>query len=696
MKIDEYYEEMMGEIRASSSAYGTSDVESFTGYVSNIFIDADLSDDPIEYLPFEGKYKTRAVGLSGFIFNELDGRLDLYLVVPLSYDGVQTFIASEAKRYFSRVKAFIEGAQYIKDNAEPSAPAYGLALELLPDGKYGPGKTNVKKYGIHLLTNLEMSKTIGGFSDDIVNGLPVEYHIWDIQRLYQMENSKTGKEDLIIDMHDYVQDGLNCILASQTADYTAYLCSIPGRVLATLYNKYGGRLLEGNVRSFLQTKGKVNKGIRNTILNEPAMFFAYNNGIAVTADDIKMQSIGGKNYITELTNMRIVNGGQTTASLATALLNDKKDHAEENISKINVSMKLSVVTPEKAQTLIPAISRYANSQNKVSEADLWSNHPYHMRMEDLSRRIWAPAVNGQQQGTHWYYERANGQYRQETYKATKSQKKKFESDNPKTQKFNKTDLARYINIWEMKPHIACKGGQKSFAAFAPAISTQWEKNPDQFNEMYYQRVVALAILYKTADRIVHHQTWYDGYKINIVAYTLSRIFYEVKKNYPGREINLMSIWKTQKLSQSWENQIAELSEVIFRFITDPNRGNGNVGEWTKSEACWKQAMDLPFAFLPAFGENLVDSNAVNKAKNDAAKVQKIDNKINAQIDVLNYGIDNWKVLETWSRAHPVLSPTDISFIRTALGMERGKYPSERQCVRILGVLEKARGEGFPG
>ena len=109
------------------------------------------------------------------------------------------------------------------------------------------------------------------------------------------------------------------MLASETNDYKAYLCNIPGIVLATLYNKYGGRLLEGNVRSFLQVRGKVNKGIRATILNEPDKFFAYNNGIAATAYDVKRETIDGMQYITEISSLQIVNGGQTTASLATAL-----------------------------------------------------------------------------------------------------------------------------------------------------------------------------------------------------------------------------------------------------------------------------------------------------------------------------------------------------------------------------------------
>jgi hypothetical protein len=120
------------------------------------------------------------------------------------------------------------------------------------------------------------------------------------------------------------------------------------------------------------------------------MFFAYNNGIAATAHAVEVESGDGCTYITKITSLQIVNGGQTTASLAAAIINDK-DRAN-GLKDIYVPMKLSVVTPEKAMVLIPNIAKYANKQNKVSDADFFSNHAFHVRMEDFSRRVLAPAV----------------------------------------------------------------------------------------------------------------------------------------------------------------------------------------------------------------------------------------------------------------------------------------------------------------
>src|SRR3546814_5846422 len=83
-------------------------------------------------------------------------------------------------------------------------------------------------------------------------------------------------------------DGISCLPAHLGADaYPSYLIVMPAEVLATLYGKYGAQLLEQNVRCFLQARGKVNQGIRATIINEPSMFFAYNNGITATAQSVE-------------------------------------------------------------------------------------------------------------------------------------------------------------------------------------------------------------------------------------------------------------------------------------------------------------------------------------------------------------------------------------------------------------------------
>lgn len=689
MNISEFKANVIEHIRFSSSDEGTTDTEEFIKYATNILYEAEEIEDFIP-LHFEGLGKYgRKIQINGYDFNELDECLSLFITPSLSYFEDGPLTPSEAEKIFARARSFIEDADYIIANGEPAAPGYGLATDIKQKYKY------IRKYRIYLITDMIMSQRIKELKAPDLNGKHVEYQIWDMGRLFQLEKSSTGKEDIIINLKDYSAIGIPCLSASSTDDYEAYLCNISGTLLAELYNEYGGRLLEGNVRSFLQTKGKVNKGIRNTILNNPTMFFAYNNGIAATAENIEVEEVEGQSYITKISSLQIVNGGQTTASLAMALLNDKKDGSEEKIKSIYVPMKLSIVSHEKAQDLIPNISRFANSQNKVSDADLWSNHPFHIRMEEFSRRIVAPATQGRQYGTHWYYERANGQYRQETYKLTDTEKKRFELLNPSNQMFKKIDLARYMNILHMRPDIASTGGQKGFAKFATWIVKQWEDNQAFFNEEYFKEVVALAIICREADKIIRQQPWYNSYKANIVAYTVSKIFHTAESDYPEYAISLKNIWSKQLLSPAWIRQIESTSELMHDVLTDPTRPVENVTEWAKREMCWDQAKNIKVELSDDFINELVDKSIIQTDEKYAKKQQVINDRIDAMIEVVKFGADNWKSLLEWDKTHFVLSPVDIEFLQLAVAIEHGKTPSEKQAVKILEILEKARNESFP-
>ncbi len=690
MELAEFRKTIIEEIKFMSSAEGTTDKEEFINYATESLIEAEEIED-FTPLHFEGLGKNgRKIQIDGYDYNELDDCLSLFVTPTLTYLSEETLTNSDAEKIFVRARSFLEEAAYLIDGkAEESSPGYGLAVDVVH------GYKNVRKYRIYLLTDMVMSKSIKELKTADLNEIPVEYHIWDMGRLHQLEKSSTGKEDIIIDLDELFGNGIPCLSASKTDEYTAYLCNIPGTVLANLYNTYGGRLLEGNVRSFLQTKGKVNKGIRNTILNNPSMFFAYNNGIAATASEVEIKELNGVKYITKISSLQIVNGGQTTASLAMALLNDKNDGAESKIGKIYVPMKLSIVTHEKAQILIPDISRYANSQNKVSDADLWSNHPFHIRIEEFSRRVVAPATQGRQYGTHWYYERANGQYKQETYKCTPSEKKRFELQNPTNQMFKKVDLARYMNLHQMRPDIASAGGQKGFARFATWVVKQWENNEATFNEEFFKEVVSLAIITKEADKIVRNQEWYNSYKANIVAYTISKIFYVVESEYPDDAISLKNIWVKQSLSPAWIRQIEQTSEIMYNHLIDESRPVENVTEWAKREACWEEAKKIKIKLNQDFINELADKNILKQDQKYAQKTQGHDNNIHAMIDVVNFGAENWRALLEWDKTHQVLLPRDMDFINLAIATETGKTPSEKQAVIIMEILERARIESFP-
>ena len=691
MDVNEFRSELLEEIHLNASMNGTSPREEFLALYTAALIDAEEFED-FEQLAFESVgTRGRRIQIDGYCYDELDNCLEIVICPFTDSIDAETLTVTEANTFFRRAQAFVEESLsgFLLENGEESSPGYGLAVDIKHRFSC------VSRYKFYIVTDLVMSNRIKEIPEAMIGDVPVEYHIWDIERLQTLQASKTGKEDITINLKDFSASGIPCLEAGSTSEYTAYLCNIPGKILADLYNRYGGRLLEGNVRSFLTVKGKINKGIRNTILNEPSMFFAYNNGIAATASDVVLEKTATGTFIVEITALQIVNGGQTTVSLATAMLNDR-DRADE-LRSIYVPMKLSVVSPEKAVNLIPHIAKYANAQNAVSAADFFSNHAFHVRMEELSRRLMAPAVRGNQYGTRWYYERARGQYRQEQAHMTKAEKDRFLTRNPKSQMFTKTDLAKYHEICRMLPHQVSTGAQKNFMKFADWTTKVWEKDDTGFNEDFFKRIVSLNILFKKTDSIVKYAPWYElGYKAQVVAYTLSLLFYALKRDCPDASFDFRGVWNHQDVTYATELQIAEIAQKVYGYLIDPKREVQNVTEWAKREACWEGVKSLPITLYSNFIDELIPVSVQKEAERAAKSTQRQDNKVSAMVAVAEYGVDGWRRLLQWGIDNRVLSSVDISFLKTALTMEQGKFPSEKQCARILQVLEKAREESYPG
>lgn len=691
MDIKEFRNGILDDVHFNASINGTSPREEFLAMYANALVEAEEFED-FEQLAYEGVgSQNKKILIDGYYYSELENCLVIITCPFTDSMDVQSLTATEAEMHFKRARAFVEESRsgFIQKYAEESSPGYGLAVDI--QKRY----SNVSKFKFYILTDMAMSSRIREIPGTMIGTATAEYHIWDITRLQSLYASKTGKEEIVINLKEFSERGIQCLQAGSTDEYTAYLCTIPGYILAYLYNTYGGRLLEGNVRSFLSAKGKINKGIRNTILNEPSMFFAYNNGIAATAYAVEMEHGDGCTYITQITSLQIVNGGQTTASLAAAIINDK-DRAN-GLRDIYVPMKLSVVTPEKAMELIPNIAKYANKQNKVSDADFFSNHAFHVRMEDFSRRVLAPAVMGNQYGTHWYYERTRGQYKQEQSRMTKAEQNKFLIQNPKAQMFTKTDLAKFYNIYRQLPHQVSTGAQKDFIQFAEWASAAWDKDETVFNERFFRQIVCLNILYKKVDYIVKHALWYEmGYKAQAVTYTLSYLFYRIGKECPDHVFDFRAVWAQQGVSHATEVELERIAEAMYNHLVSPDREVQNVTEWAKREDCWKKAKDISVPLSEQFKKELASVTEEAEAKKSARKEQKQENSASAMIQVAEFGIDNWKALLTWGIQNRVFTPQDILFLKAAIAMETGKFPSEKQCARILQVLAKAREESYPG
>lgn len=630
----------------------------------------------------------RAMRVDGYWLNDDGISIDLFIVDFANREVLESLTRSDVDALFKRIENFFTACSLkgLYSELEETSLGYGLARDI------SSRASTFAKVNFYLLSERLLSEKVQAIEDKLYQGWTFTYNIWDIARLHRIKTSRGAKEEVIIDFESMFGQGIPCLPAHiKSADYESYLIVMPATILGDLYGKYGDRLLEQNVRCFLQARGKVNKGMRSTILNDPEMFFAYNNGITATAREVIAEPKADGIYIREIKDLQIVNGGQTTASL---FHTSRKDKA--SLEKIFVQMKLSVVDSEKGEEVIPRISEYANTQNKVNAADFFSNHPFHIRMEEFSRRLWAPPQQGALRESKWFYERARGQYSDAQAKISKAEKKKFLAEFPSSQMFAKTDLAKFENVWEDKPTYVNLGAQKNFAQYAKRIGQKWAKNPDSFNELYYKRAIARAILFRKTEKIVSVQSWYSGgYRANIVAYTLallSRLCADM-----GKSFDFMKVWETQDITDVMRDAIEITAKVVFDSIMTPIAGISNISEWCKKEACWDRLQlktgELKSLLPKPFLNSLVSTEDIVEEVKSAAKVQKIDNGIEAQKKVMSIPAAKWQQIMADGNEKNIFSPMEMGILQVASKIP-AKIPSEKQSIILIDVLAKAALEGI--
>lgn len=545
----------------------------FTQLVIDYLIEAgEIEDGHVCY------HKARGLKINGYNLQEDEGRLDLFVSLYTQARIPETVPKEDINKALNQALSFL---QKIYDSyhkkMEESSEAFDMAQLIYSK------RNKVNHIRLFLFTDaLTTSKTIAKIQSwEQYFDTSCTLNVWDLRRIYRCVTSGQKREAIEINFQDQYGLAISCLAMPESyADYSSYIAIIPGEIIWKIYAEYGSRLLERNVRSFLQATGKVNKGIRDTILKEPHRFFAYNNGISATAESVQLVDLpnGGKG-IAAIRDLQIVNGGQTTASLYHAVRKNKAD-----VSKIYVQAKLTIVPSEHINEIVPLISRYANNQNKVNEADFSANSPFHIRIEELSRTIWAPASHGAQHQTRWFYERARGQYADaKNRESTPAKQKNFKLLHPSSQKFTKTDLAKFENTWHQFPHIVSLGAQKNFVKFTLITEEEKWAEPD---EKYFHRLIAKAILFKSTEKIIQNEK-FGGYRANIVTYTLSYMNY---MNQPNIDLDL--IWKQQKISNLLEQVIRKVSHQIHAIITDPPGGR-NITEWCKKEECWERIKLIP-------------------------------------------------------------------------------------------------------
>lgn len=673
------------------------------GFVSEVA--ERLEEDPVfgEFVQVEysgtgsGRGKPN-LKLHGYTeLDDSDGSLGLVIGNWTDSDTPETLSTATVNQLLSGLESFVTESisSRLNERITEANQAYELACILRNS------TSRISRIRLHLFSNQMLSQRFSQELAGEIAGIPLEKHIWDFRRLKALYESSREREAVEIEMKDFGSDGIPCIEASGTDSLTSYLCVIEGGLLADLFERYGSRLLEGNVRSFLGMKGGVNKGIRSTIQDSPSLFFAYNNGIAATAADVTIENIGGWQKITGLVDLQIVNGGQTTASILSAR---KKDRL--SLQGVTVQMKLTRINHGDAHDLIPKIAQFANTQNKVAIADFFANHPFHRKMEEISRRLQVPARAGVRIQSKWFYERSRGQYQNERLYLSKSKKDAFDLEYPSSQLINKTELAKYDSTWRCKPYWASLGAQKNFTRFAGQFSSQkqevteteyWTMISPSFGDTYYQQMVAVAILWHKTEKIVSagRGTWYQGdYRPQIVSYSLSLLFHSARLQ--NSEIDLGRIWARQDIDSALEGVIKDIAIRVQSLLLEPPAGMTNVGEWCKKEACWEKVCRCDVSSFGSIEDWLIEREEFVRNQSDGKKRGKQDDGIAVQKQVLDLVTSGyWRSLLDWPNFDDTLSPIDrnlVSRVSSLAGFT--KVNTEKDWRRLIEIRDRCEEEGF--
>lgn len=707
LSIEDFRLKLMDESKIEAMRSGMGPTLPFIAHVLSELNDTKIISDPRTFY-WAGKGASNSeILIYGYDIDEYDNSVSIFTGIFEDTEEVstigKTIIDTQAKKALRFVKESISPSKTFTETLENESEDFrSIIIEMIKSN------LGISKFKVFFITNGKMSDRLKKIpvSESVAN-IDVEIQIWDIVRLYSLliESAK-DYEDIEITLADFPETngGLPFLEVPQAEEnhFSCYLSVVPGVFLANIYKEYGSQLLEGNVRSFLSTKTSVNKKIQATINTEPAKFFVYNNGIAVTAT--KLEFDDGK--ITKIQNMQIINGGQTTASLAYAQYRKSAD-----ISKISVQMKLTIVketNPDDFSLTIQKISRSSNSQNKVTDADFFANHEFHINMEKIASSTQAPPKQGVTYGTYWFYERAKGQYNQKKLFLSSSETSKFEMQYPKKQLISKTDFSKYHNTWKGVPQIVSKGALTNFNIFAKEIESAWDSDSKKasYNEYYFKKIIGVAILFKKLEDEIkpNRLEWYKGsYRANMITYALAMFFKLIDAQYPEYSFDFERLWLQQEASNELTTILLKISQLVYFSITSKDRDVENVTQWCKKDRCLQVITEkLSHYSLPreAVMPYLEKKNVIKSKESAAKHDQKVDNDIDMlKLVASTDKLSKWPLLQAYVDDHMrelTPSPDELRALRGVTRMCQGKQSNQTnyQCKLALGLWDKAIDNGW--
>lgn len=723
MDFNEYQKDFIESIRNEAAISETDAEDEFIDRTLDILAEFDEIQDPIRLYFGKTRKNQAKMQINGYAFDETDHSLILFIsdfenslnpsnltstqidkLYWMMYNYLDEVYYGDISQYCDDSDDCLKLGKLIKKRFDAMNDDPNLLLKIkfyiLTDKNIGTRLLDADLLGNDPLnkTKRKSTKTNKKIKKSEFAGKPLEINIWNTERFYELETLNSNEPISIDFKEDFNYEGIPCLKGNigENLGYSAYIAIIPGKLLADIYIEYGSKVLEGNVRAFLGTNAKkgVNRGIKNTINTEPTKFFTYNNGVAATAADIELETKNGELLITNVVDLQIINGGQTTATLAEAVL--KKSENME-LKGIYVPMKITVIEDRETEdedgvrfydSMVQNIANYANSQNKVTAADLFSNDPFHIWMEKMSKKILAPAVK-YNIPTGWYYERSRKKYvreqEQELNRNGRDAYNRFGKKFPKKQIINKEQLAMYLTTIKCKPNVVSKGKNWVFKEFGTQIKKEYRENNAIFNEFYFKKCVAAAIVFRSVDGYLesnkdsakkHTGFWYTagGYKSDIVPYSIAKILSTIPYGY---DIDWEKIWQNQSISNAFMHEIEIVTKMTNDFICDSH--GVIIHEYCKKEDTWlKYKSEVPYKPSASFLDELIPISMQIEKEQAAVKEQKETNELQVLMDMFNLGTKLWNKVLLEGINRKIISYQEQSAVRQIITMiNTGNIPSTK-------------------
>lgn len=580
MTFDEFFQWLRTEIAAQMSSGQPFAELVFCEVVMQHLVDAGMTSDPV-VCHFQARVGKATLKLSGYSFSDEIDQLDLFVSLYGEFETISHVADKDLKAAAQQCVQFLELSATGRLENELDQTNEARSLATIIHEKYDA----IEQVRIFVLTDgVAKGKS---FRSREIGGKSVRLEVMDIERLFRHRSEGKPRDELVVNFEDVSGSPLPCVFVpGDTVGYDYALTAVPGEALRHLYEKFGPRLLEANVRSFLSIKAKgVNAGIRSTLRSAPERFMAFNNGIVLVADEMKVtRAEDGSPGIVWLKGMQIVNGGQTTASIYFA----KKKYPDTDLSKVRVPAKIIVMReedPTKEEALVSDISRYANSQNAVRQSDLSANNPFHVDVERLSLSVYCPDGVGR-----WFYERAAGSYNTLLARegTTPARLRALKESVPASRKITKTELAKYLMAWDVRPDVVSLGTQKCFDRFMTGLrEAEAAGTPLLRDQAFFKALVAKALVFKAVHKTARPLV--SAYLANVAAYTVAVVAHSYRDAF-----DFEKVWRNQGVSQQFLEQVGIWAREVKERLHETANGK-MISEWAKEPLCREAIFARPFS-----------------------------------------------------------------------------------------------------